>query len=143
MKRIENELKKAMPAVSNVMVIGDKRKFLTFLISLKTEVNLETGAPTDKLTGDALDTSKEIGSSATTLTEAATDAKWQDYVNAGMKVANNNTTSAAQKVQKFAWLPKDFSELEGDLTPTLKLKRSVVSKKYVTLIDSIYGESVQ
>lgn len=139
---IENELKKAMPAVSNVMVIGDKRKFLTFLISLKTEVNLETGAPTDKLTGDALDTSKEIGSSATTLTEAATDAKWQDYVNAGMKVANNNTTSAAQKVQKFAWLPKDFSELEGDLTPTLKLKRSVVSKKYVTLIDSIYGESV-
>jgi long-chain-fatty-acid--CoA ligase ACSBG len=140
---IENELKKAMPAVSNVMVIGDKRKFLTFLVSLKTELNLDTGIPSDKLTGDALDTSKEIGSSATTLTDAAKDPKWKEYIDAGMKIANANTTSAAQKVQKYAWLPKDFCEADGDLTPTLKLKRSVVAKKYVDLIDSIYGESVE
>jgi hypothetical protein len=34
----------------------------------------------------------------------------------------------------------DFSEKAGDLTPTLKLKRSVVADKYAELIDSVYGE---
>ncbi len=44
----------------------------------------------------------------------------------------------AQLVQKWKWLPADFSEKAGDLTPTLKLKRSVVSEKYGALIESIY-----
>jgi long-subunit acyl-CoA synthetase (AMP-forming) len=60
----------------------------------------------------------------------------------GVEAANKKTTSSAQIVQKWAWLPVDFSEKAGDLTPTLKLKRSVVADKYAILIDSaIYGES--
>jgi long-chain acyl-CoA synthetase len=43
-------------------------------------------------------------------------------------------------VQKFTILEKDFSEKEGDLTPTLKLKRSVVAKKYAALIEAMYNE---
>ena len=138
---IENEVKKAAPALSNVMVVGDKRKYLAMLVSLKCEVNLETGAPTDELAGDALAEGEKIGSQAKTLSAAAKDPKWQKYVDDAMKTANGRTTSAAQKVQKFAWLPVDFSEKEGDLTPTLKLKRSVVNKKYTPLIDELYGES--
>ena len=57
-----------------------------------------------------------------------------------MKEANTKTTSAAQKVQKYAFMPKDFSEKDGDLTPTLKLKRSVVNKKYADLIETLYAE---
>ena len=41
-------------------------------------------------------------------------------------------------VQKWKMLPADFSEKEGDLTPTLKLKRNVVTAKYEALIESIY-----
>ena len=55
-----------------------------------------------------------------------------------MKQANGMTTSNAQVVQKWKMLPVDFSEKEGDLTPTLKLKRNVVSEKYADFIDSIY-----
>jgi long-subunit acyl-CoA synthetase (AMP-forming) len=55
-----------------------------------------------------------------------------------MKKANTKTTSNAQIVQKWKWLPVDFSEKAGDLTPTLKLKRSVVADKYEKLIDEIY-----
>lgn len=40
---IENEVKAAMVAISNAMVIGERRKFLALLVTLKTEIDLETG----------------------------------------------------------------------------------------------------
>lgn len=55
-----------------------------------------------------------------------------------MKAANRKTTSQAQVVQKWALLPVDFAEKTGELTPTLKLKRSVAAKKYEALIDGMY-----
>ena len=58
-----------MLALSNCMVIGDKRKYLAMLISLKTELNHETGMPSDKLASDSLFVAKSIGSSATTTDE--------------------------------------------------------------------------
>jgi long-chain-fatty-acid--CoA ligase ACSBG len=135
---IENEMKAAMVAVSNVMVIGDKRKFLSMVVSLRVDVDLDTGLPTDKLSKDSLFVAEQIGSSAKTYNEAKTDPLWTKYVDQGVKTANGKTTSNAQIVQKWKWLPVDFSEKEGDLTPTLKLKRSVVAAKYEALIDSIY-----
>jgi long-chain-fatty-acid--CoA ligase ACSBG len=138
---IENEMKAAMPALGNCMVVGDKRKFLAMLVSLKTEVDKETGAPTDKLAADSLFFGKEIGSSATTLTEAAKDPIWKEYIDKGMKVANSKTTSRAQVVQKWQMLPVDFSEKGGELTPTLKLKRNVAAEKHAGLINSLYGDT--
>jgi long-chain-fatty-acid--CoA ligase ACSBG len=58
-----------MVALANCMVVGDKRKYLAMLLSLKTELNLETGVPGDKLAADSLFVCKNIGSSATTATE--------------------------------------------------------------------------
>jgi long-chain-fatty-acid--CoA ligase ACSBG len=137
---IENEMKAAMNAISNCMVIGDKKKFLTILISLKTEVDKETGVPTDKLAADSLHAGKQIGSKATTISEAAKDPVWDKYLTDGIKVANSKTTSQAQIVQKYKLLPVDFSEKGGELTPTLKLKRNIATEKYKDLIESMYAE---
>jgi long-chain-fatty-acid--CoA ligase ACSBG len=137
---IENEMKAAMVALSNVMVIGEQKKFLTMLVSLKVEVDLETAIPTNKLAADSLFIGKQIESTATTLEEAARDPKWIKYIDDGMKKANSKTSSQAQVVQKWKMLPVDLSEKAGDLTPTLKLKRNVVTKKYQKLIDSMYEE---
>ena len=68
---IEDNMKEAMPALSNCMVIGDKRKFLSIVFCLQVEIDGENVA-SNKLTGVALETSKEIGSKATTTTEAMT-----------------------------------------------------------------------
>ncbi|KAJ1426420.1 long chain acyl-CoA synthetase [Ochromonadaceae sp. CCMP2298] len=134
---IENDFKAAMVALSNCMVIGDARKFLTVLISLKVEVDGDA-KPTDMLAADSLFVAKSIGSSSTTYSAAKADPLWAAYIESGRKTANSKTTSSAQMVQKFAWLPEDFSEKSGDLTPTLKLKRSVVANKYASLIESMY-----
>jgi long-chain-fatty-acid--CoA ligase ACSBG len=138
---IENEMKAAMTALSNCIVIGDRRKFLSMLISVKTDVNPETGEPTDKLAGDALVVAEQIGSQARTVAEVANDPLWTKYFNDGMKAANTKTTSNAQVVQKWSLLPTDLSEKAGDLTPTLKLKRSVVAEKYLSIIDAMYPEA--
>lgn len=139
---IENEMKAQMVAISNVMVVGDAQKYLAMMVSLKVEMDVETGEPTDVLAGDSLFVGEQIGSDATTYSGAVKDPKWTEYLNTGIAAANKKTTSNAQVIQKFAWLPQDFSEKAGELTPTLKLKRNVVSKKYAQLINQIYGNPV-
>jgi long-subunit acyl-CoA synthetase (AMP-forming) len=84
--------------------------------------------------------SPQIGSTATTLPEATKDPLWIKYIDDGMKAANKKTTSNAQIVQKWKLLPSDFTERGGELTPTMKLKRSVAAEKYSKLIEELYAE---
>ncbi|CAM9223463.1 unnamed protein product [Ectocarpus sp. 6 AP-2014] len=135
---IENEFKTELPCIANCMVIGDKRKFLTILIALRSEV-AEDGTPTSKLAGDSLTACEKIGSTATTIEEAKADTKWTEYIDKAMKACNARTTSNAQRVAKWAFLPHDFSVEGGELTPTLKLKRGPASEKYADIIEGLYA----
>jgi len=127
-----------MPAIGNAMVIGDKRKFLTVLLCLQVDVDSD-GMPTNKLTGHAVEVGNEIGSTAKTTQEARDDPKWQQYLDNGIKKANDMVTSRAQRVGKWCLLDTDFSEKGGELTPTLKLKRSVAADKYKDVIEKMYA----
>ena len=60
----------------------------------------------------------------------------QDAINA----ANVKAVSRAQTIKKFTILPGDFSIPGGELTPTMKLKRPVINKKYADYINALYGE---
>ncbi len=53
--------------------------------------------------------------------------------------AANKAVSRAEAVKTFRILPEDLSIAGGELTPTLKVKRSVVASKYAGLIEEIYG----
>ena len=135
---IEEELKDAMPALANAMVIGDKRKFLTVLLCLQVEQDAN-GNPTDKLAGGALETSKTIGSEATTTGQVTNDPKWKEYFDKGVETANGKVVSRASRVGKWTLLPTDFSEPGGELTPTMKLKRNVTADKYAKEIEAMYS----
>lgn len=136
---IEEEMKNAMPALSNCVVIGDKRKFLSILFCLHVEIDEVDGTASNKLAGAALEVCKQIGSSATTTDEARNDAAWKKYLDDGMAAANANAISRAQRVAKWTILDTDFTEKGGELTPTLKLKRNVVVDKYAAEIEAIYA----
>ena len=54
----------------------------------------------------------------------------------------NKSLAKYETVKQFAILPRDLSVDEGELTPSLKVKRKVVEKKYAGLLDKMYEGSV-
>jgi long-chain acyl-CoA synthetase len=50
----------------------------------------------------------------------------------------NKTLSQVESVKKFALLPRRFYEEDGDVTPTKKVKRRALEKRYRDLIESLY-----
>ncbi|XP_003492113.1 very long-chain-fatty-acid--CoA ligase bubblegum isoform X1 [Bombus impatiens] len=137
---IEELVLAELPALSNALLIGDKRKYLTILVTLKTNVNTETGEPTDDFTEETLKWLQSIGSTSKTISDVLKthDPLVYEEIDKAIKRANTKSISNAQRVQKFQILPKDFSHATGELGPTLKLKRNVVYKKYENLIEDMY-----
>ena len=64
---IEDALKAELPAISQAMLIGDKRKFLSVLLTLRTEVDPDSLMPKDKLSPSALSWVQSLGSKSTTV----------------------------------------------------------------------------
>lgn len=137
---IENLVKNECSVISNSVLIGDKRKFLTMLVTLKTEIDTE-GGPRDELAPETLKWVEGLGLEYTKLSQilaAGPDPKVFQAINDAIIRANKSSVSNAQKVQKFAILPHDFSIPTGELTPTMKLKRNVVAEKYSDIIEKLY-----
>jgi len=135
---IENAIKEELEdVIANIMVIGDKRKFLSAVICLRA-IATEEGTPTEDLDPALIAKLQELGSDAKTTKEAATCPKLKEYIDAGINRANKNATSNAQRVRKWAILPLDFSVAGNELTSTLKLKRRIVNQKYGAIIEGIY-----
>lgn len=139
---IEHLVKNELSTVSNAFLIGDKRKYLTMLISLKTQMDLDSGAPKDELHPETIAWCKSLGVEYTKLTEiiaAGPCPKVFKAISDGIARANKNAISNAQKIQKFAILPHDFSVPTGELGPTLKVKRNIVVQKYAEVIENLYA----
>ena len=134
---IEDNIKNEIPIVSNCMVIGEHRNYLTMLLSLKCKVDGD-GNPTDDLDAGVIETISSLGSSAKTVTEAMDDKLINEYIQNGIIRANKKSISNAHNIQKFRVLPVDFSIIGGELGPTLKLKRNVVLAKYKDAIEELY-----
>lgn len=138
--KIENEVKNECNAISNAVLVGDQKKFLTMLLTLKTEMN-EDGSPRDELAPETVSWLDSIGLNHKKLSDVLSnqvDEKVMKAIEELINRANSKAISNAQKVQKFAILPHDFTISTGELTPTMKLKRNVVLGKYKEIINKLY-----
>jgi len=114
---------KALAAVSQVVVIGDQRKYLTALITLDTEtINSELIT---------------AGSNANGVEEAIQCKQLRTHIQRQIDAINNDLAQA-QTIKKFTLLAEDFSIEGNELTPTMKIKRNIVSLKYQAQISAMY-----
>ncbi|XP_059191923.1 long-chain-fatty-acid--CoA ligase ACSBG1 [Centropristis striata] len=139
---IEEAVKKELPIISNAMLIGDKRKFLSMLLTLKCCSNTETMEPTDELSVEAVEICRQLGTQATKVSDIIEGKDKEVYraIQDGINRVNSAATSNAQRIQKWTILRKDFSVSGGELGPTMKLHRPVVLEMYHDVIKSLYQE---
>jgi long-chain acyl-CoA synthetase len=121
---IENVLK-TNPYISNAVVIGDRRKFISALLVPEFE-KLEEYARSNNI----------IYESQEELTRK------EEILNFMLAEVDRSTPNLAsyEKIKKIALLDRDFEIGKGEITPTLKVKRNIVEEKYRNLIDSFYIE---
>jgi len=120
---------RANPLISQAVVIGDAKPFVSVLISLDEEmlpIWLENSGIKDKLN----------------IEQAINNPVVLAEVSKAIEGVNTHF-STAESIRKFALLPQDLTEKSGHLTPSLKIKRSVVVDDYSQLIDDIYADSAK
>ena len=121
-QKIENLLKASI-FINDAVVIGDKRKYLTALLVLD-EDNISTWAREHALT-------------YTTYGDLATHPDVHALVSAEVEAVNKQL-ARVETIKKFRILPKRLHYEDGEVTATLKVKRSSVVKKYSVLIEDMY-----
>lgn len=120
---------RAHPLVSQCIAVGEKRPFIAALVTLDEE------ALPGWLGANGLDTTL-TPAQALELTEV------QQAVQEAIDHANA-TVSRAEQIREFRILDHDFSEVDGTLTPSLKLRRRHVLTHHQDVIDQMYGGSLQ
>ncbi len=110
--------------ISQVMVVGDAKPFIAALVTLDVDAMGPWAV--------------EHGLAEASLAELATNAEVIAEVQKAVDYANK-AVSKPEAVKVFRVLPRDLSIEGGELTPTLKVKRTVVASKYAGVIDEIYG----
>jgi long-chain acyl-CoA synthetase len=119
---LENDLQQSR-FISQAMMHGDRRPYPVALITLDEE-EIVPWASEQGLPGD--------------IAELAAREEVRRLVQAELDRANAHYASVEQ-IKKFAILERELSIEEGELTPTLKVKRTVVNERYAGLLDSLYG----
>ena len=115
-KNIEAALKES-PLVGEAVVIGDRKKYLTALITLDDVAARKVVAEGE------LSTAPAIRQAIQTQVDKV-----------------NESLARVEQVKKFAILPRPFGIDTGELTPTMKIKRNVVVQKFEREIDAMYSD---
>jgi long-chain acyl-CoA synthetase len=121
---IENQLKFS-PYVSDAVVIGDKRPYLTCLIMIDQE-NVEKYAQDHDIP-------------FTNYASLCRAPEIQHLIQREIEAVNANF-ARVETIKKFFLIERQLTPEDEELTPTMKLKRSFVNKRYAAEIDAMYGE---
>ena len=122
-QNIENDLKTSK-YVSQALVIGDKRPYVAALLTLDS-VEIGRWAAENALDGD--------------IAALSQDERVRELLQDTVDEANRER-SRFEQVKRFTVLPRDFTMEDGEITPTLKLRRRAVQEHFADEIDALYAE---
>jgi long-chain acyl-CoA synthetase len=120
---LEARLKVASALVSQVLVHGDRRNFVSALVTLDPEAATRWAA--------------ENGLAGRAVTELAAAPEVRALLQREIDRLNASLPRFAT-LKRFTILPREFSEAEGEVTPSQKLKRKVIEERYRAQLDAMY-----
>jgi len=138
---LEDAIKFRAPAISKVIVVGNDKPYNVALITLQQEGATGEAPGNGKLTGKAA----EVVPNCSTTEEAISNADWERYLVSAIEAVNADGSvciNRAHRIKKFTVLPRDFSLLGDEYTPTLKFKRSVIEEHFAGEIAKMYDSKV-
>ena len=136
------ETMKSIPVVSQCMLIGDNRKYCSALFTLDVGAILRDVHGLDGATEVPKDPAKQLAK----LAELGHDLS--EYTAVGSETYKqletavnelNGKFSNPEQVKKFTVLPRDLSVDDGELTPTLKIRRKQIRENWSSEIESMYS----
>ena len=116
---------KSIFGVSQAVVVGDAQPYLCALVTLDSEV-LE-------------DFATKVGVDKAAIEQLADDARVQAWVMEQVETRCNAKVARYQTIKKVKILPTDWTVDTGEVTPTMKIKRNVVSQRYASEISAFYA----
>ena len=122
-QKVEGALVAAVPFVSQAVAVGDGRKYVSALITLDAD-NVKKWAAQN---GMADASYKDV------VTSDAAHEAVQFFVDKA-----NESLERWETVKKFTILPAEFSVDEGEVTPSMKIRRSAIATRFADEIDSMY-----
>ena len=122
---LEAKLKVLSPVLAQVLVHGDRRNYVSALVTLDAEA-IQKWASANGLAGKGL---PELAGAPEVRALVQRDV---DRLNAALP--------RFATVKRFTILPRDFLESEGEVTPSQKLKRKVIEQRYRAELDARYRE---
>lgn len=122
-QNLESRLK-LLPVVTQAVAVGDRRKFIAALVALDPQ----------RVPAEA----KAAGSPAATSEEASRCERFLAHLMLQVEEKVNPGLARYESIKKLAILPRELSVEEGELTPTLKVKRRVVEERWAGLIEGLY-----
>jgi long-chain acyl-CoA synthetase len=122
-QKVEGILKAACPYLSQIVVHGEGRKYVTALIALDPEAIQAWAA--------------ENGMADGSYAELVGSKEVHDFIEGFVNNANKQL-ERWETIKKFEILPSELSIDDGEITPSLKIRRKAVEKKYQHMLNSLY-----
>ncbi|WP_300297069.1 long-chain fatty acid--CoA ligase [Ferrovibrio sp.] len=120
---IENQLKFS-PYISDAVVIGDRRKFLTCLIMIDHD--------------NVVKYAQDLNVPFTNFASLCRAKEVQELIWQEIEKVNKNF-ARVETIKKFRLIDQQLTAEDDELTPTMKLKRKFVNEKYKAMIDEMYA----
>ena len=135
------ETMKSIPIISQCFLVGDARKYCSALFTLDVGAILrdKVGLDSNEIPKDPAQQISMLNDNGHELSDFTESDNVKSEIQSHVDILNERFSNPEQ-LKKFSILPRDLTIDDGELTPTLKIRRKQINENWSDIIDSMYAE---
>lgn len=135
------ETMKSIPLLSQCFLVGDGRNYCSALFTLDVGAILrdKLGVDSNAIPKDPVEQITMLGEKGHTLADFTDSGEFKSEIQSLVEKLNVKFSNPEQ-LKKFSILPRDFTVDDGELTPTLKIRRKQIRENWADVIESMYTD---